>query len=373
MRTLNTLLAAVTIAALTACGGGGGGDASSPSAPSNPSSPSAPSNPSSPSPSTPSNVVANEGTLKATAGPSTYAAESYEADAYAALNRLRHAAGAGYLSQDAKLDVAAAAHAKYLTTNRGGSHEQDPSKPDFYETSPYYRVTKAGFDAGLVSEVIGGAGRDGNGWDCVFGLMNSVYHAAGLLSQTTTFGIGFGTDGAGSPLCVINVATTSNERNVQVAPAGSLVAYPYAGQSDVGETFWVAFELPRPPASLFPNMTTGTPVIVNIKNADFMNYQAAGTLSAVVTTFEMKDADGNIVPAAILADPVLTGSGVTLHSDNMLSQGFAVLVPLSPLAFNATYTVSFSATLKTGGAPLTKTWSFTTNVNSEPPVLPTMQ
>lgn len=371
MRTLNTLLAAVTIAALTACGGGGGGDAASPSAPSSPSNPTAPTAPA--TPSAPANVVANEGTLKATAGPSTYAAESYEADAYAALNRLRHASGAGYLSQDAKLDVAAAAHAKYLTTNQTGGHEQDPSNTDFYGTSPYYRVTKAGFDAGLVGEAVGGAGRNGNGWDCVFGLMNSVYHSAVLLSQTTTFGIGFGTDGAGSPLCVINVATTSNERNVQVAPAGSLVAYPYAGQSDVRETFWVAFETPRPSATLFPNMTTGTPVIVNVKNADFVNFQAAGTLAAVVTTFEMKDADGNIVPAAILADPALTGSGVTLHRDSLLSQGFAVLVPLSPLAFNATYTVTFSATLKTGGAPLTKTWSFTTNVNSEPPTLPTMQ
>ncbi len=373
MRTLNTLLAAVTIAALTACGGGGGGDASSPSAPSNPSSPSAPSNPSSPSPSTPANVVANEGTLKAAAGPATYSSDSLEADAYSMLNIARHSAGAGYLSQSAQLDVAAAAHAKYLTTNRTARHDQDPSKTDFYEVSPYSRIAKAGYDAGYATEVIGGTGASEKGSRCVLGLLNTVYHAAALLSPTTNVGVSFGTDGAGVPLCVLNLASKSSERNVQVAPSGSLVAYPYDGQTDVMENFWVASEVPRPPVTLFPNMTTGTPIIVNISNADFVNFKAAGTLSAVVTKFEMKDADGNLVPAAILADPGITGSGVTLHPDSLLGAGFAILVPLSPLSLGATYTVTFSATLKTGGAPLTKTWSFTTNVNGELPSLPTIQ
>lgn len=369
MRTLNTLLAAVTVAALTACGGGGGGETASPGSPTSP----APSTPSTPtSPSTPANVVANEGTLQTVAGPSAYAPDSFEADIYATLNSVRHMAGAGYMSQSAQLDVAATAHAKYLETNQTGGHEQDPSKPDFYEVSHYSRIAKAGFDAGYATEVIGGLSRNAKGSNCVFGLMNTVYHAAGLLSPTTNVGAGIGADGAGVPRCVVKLAAKSTERNVQVAPAGSLVAYPYDGQKDVYETFFVGYELPRPPATLFPNMTAGTPVIVSMRNADFLNFEAAGTLSTVVTKFEIKDAQGNLVPAAILANPGITGSGVKLNADSLLSAGFAVLVPFSPLSPGVTYTVTFTATLKTGGAPLTKTWSFTTDPNAkvEPPLLP---
>jgi uncharacterized protein YkwD len=349
MRTFNTLLAAVTLAALTACGGGGGGDAPAPSNPSNP--------------TNPVDVVSSEGTLKTIAGSATYAQGSLEADAYSAINIARHSAGAGYVSQSAQVDVAAAAHAKYLTTNlvSGIGHTEDASKVDFYEVSPSSRIAKAGFSAGYTTEVIGGTGASMKGSDCVLGLMNTVYHAAAILSPTTNVGVGFGTDGAGIPMCVLNFAAASSESYVQVAPAGSLVAYPYAGQTNLLETFYVAYETPRPSTTLFPNTTAGTPVIVSVRNADFVNFKAAGTLAAVVTKFELKDASGNLVPAGILASAGITGAGVTMTPDTNLGEGFAVLVPLSPLAKGATYTATFTATLKTGGSPLTKVWSFTTN------------
>lgn len=349
MRTLNTLLAAVILAALTACGGGGGGgDSSTPNNPSNP--------------NNPVDVVASEGTLKTIAGPAT-SHNSLEADAYSAINMVRYSAGTGYVSQSAQVDVAAFAHAKYLTTHltSGIGHTEDAAKVDFYEVTPSSRIAKAGFAAGYTTEVIGGTGASMKGSDCVLGLMNTVYHAAAILSPATHVGVGFGMDGAGIPMCVVDFAAAASESNVQVPPAGSLVAYPYAGQTNLLETFYVAYESPRPSATLFPSATAGTPVIVNVRNADFVNYKAAGTLAAVVTKFELKDAGGNLVPAGILASSGITGSGVTVSPDINLGEGFAVLVPLSPLVKGATYTVTFRATLKTGGAPLTKTWSFTTN------------
>lgn len=350
-----TLCAAFAALALAACGGDSGSPAAG-SAGTNPPGVGGGTNPA-------ADVVVSAGTLKTSAGLSTYAQNSLQADAFSAINQARSAAGAGYVSQSAQMDVAAAAHAKYQTTNiaSGLTHTEDATKADFYEVSPGSRIAKAGFSASYTTEVIGGTGASMKGSDCVLGLMNTVYHAAAILSPTTNVGVGFGTDAAGIPMCVVDFAAATGENYVQVAPAGSLVAYPFAGQANLMETFYVAGEIPRPPVTLLPNATAGTPVIVNVRNADFVNFKAVGTLSAVVTKFELKDAGGNLVPAGILANPGISGSGVTLTADYNLGEGFAVLVPKSPLAKGVAYTATFTATLKTGGAALTKTWSFTTN------------
>lgn len=332
--------------ALAACGGGGGGDTGGGGT------------------TSPVDVVASAGTLKTSTGSFMYAANSLEADAFATLNQARSAAGAGYVSQSAALDTAAAAHARYLTTNItwGIVHTEDPSKGDYYEATPASRLAKAGFSAGFSTEVIGGTGATMKGSDCVLGLLNTVYHAAALLSRGTHVGLGFGTDAGGIPLCVADLGNLASESYTQVAPTGELIAYPYVGQTGVLETFYVAYEVPRPSATLFPNTTAGTPVVVNVRNADFVNLKAAATLNVAVSKFELKDAGGNIVPAGILANSGVAGSGVTLTPDSNLGEGFVVLVPLSPLSKGATYTAAFTATLKAGGTPVTKSWSFSTNL-----------
>lgn len=312
----------------------------------------------------PTPVVASAGTLTTTVAAATYADNSLHQSAFNALNLVRKNAGAGLVSQNAALDTSAGAHAKYLTTNIAtaftvNAHTEDPSKPGFFEATVGLRMAKAGFSAGgYWSEVIGGTGASRQGSDCVLGLLGTVYHAAALLNQSTNIGIGFGTDTANIPMCVADLGAKSTESYPQVAPSGQIVAYPYDGQTGLFYSFDITFEVPRPPVALFPNATSGTPVIVNIRNSDFVNYKAAGTLTPVVTKFEIKDAGGNLVPVGILANSGITGSGVSMTADANLSEGFAVLVPLSPLAKGGTYTVTFTATLKTGGDPLTKTWRF---------------
>lgn len=347
--------AAVLASLLAACGGGGGGSPSSV----------VPGSASGGFTNPPADVVSATGTLQASAAAPGYAASSAESSAYAALNAARGSAGAGLLAQNAQLDIAAAAHAKYLTTNIASTtdfHAEEATKSDFYATSPAERAMKAGYTGTFSTEAIGGTGASLQGADCVWGLLNTVYHAAALLSQSTQVGVGFGTDAAGIPMCVMDLGAASGTAYPQVAATGSLTAYPYDGQTNVLETFYVAYETPRPSATLFPNLTAGTPVVVNVRNADYVNGQAAGTLSAVVTAFTLKDAGGNLVPAAILANTALTaGPGVTLNADSKLSDGFAVLVPLSPLSTGAAYTATFAATLKAGSAPVTKTWAFVTN------------
>lgn len=309
-------------------------------------------------------VVEDSGTVQVVVGDNTYVAGSLAKGAFDALNTARRNAGAGVLAQSAALDMAATAHALYLTSNiaDGIGHEEIKGKVDFYEATQDLRIARAGFDAGATTEVIGGTGPSLKGADCVYGMLNTVYHGAALLNQLSNVGIGFGKDSVGVPLCVVNLANLATERYTQIPQSGSVIAYPYAGQTDVMETFYVGFETPRPPASLFPNTTAGTPVIVNLRNADFMNYQAAGTLDVVVKQFELKDAGGNLTPVGILAHPTIKGSDVQLSPDNILGLGVMTLVPLSPLTKGTKYTVIFSATLKNGDKPVTKTWSFTTKV-----------
>ncbi|MEJ6002535.1 CAP domain-containing protein [Paucibacter soli] len=351
-KTLRFAFVVTLTAALAACGGGGG----SSTAPSTPTTPT--------TPTTPVPVVSDAGNLKTSAAAPTYAAGTLAESAYTALNTVRLAAGAGLLSQDAQIDVAAAAHAKYLTTNLStvtSYHNEDSSKFDFYAVTPGDRIAKAGYSAAFSTEAVGGTGASQLGADCVLGLLNTVYHGAALLSRNSAVGFGFGLDGAQIPLCVADLASPVADKIGQVPAVASLVAYPYAGQKSVMETFYVGAESPRPSAVLFPNATAGTPVLVSVRNADYLNFQDAGTLNATVTEFSLKDAGGNAVAAAVVANSALKGQGVTLNADANLAEGFAVLVPLAPLVKGQTYTATFTATLKAGGAALTKTWSFSTN------------
>jgi uncharacterized protein YkwD len=348
LMTVRAVGALTLVAALAACGGG----SSAPTAPTTPT-----------TPTTPTPVIADAGNLKSSVAASTYVAGSLDDSAYKALNTVRQAAGAGLLTQDARIDVAAAAHAKYLTTNLAtvtNYHNQDSALADYYSVTPTDRLTKAGFASVNSTEVIGGTGSSRLGSDCILGLLNTAYHGPALLSRNTAVGIAFGADVAGIPMCVAKLATPTGDRFGQVPAVAGLVAYPYPGQTGVMETFYVGSESPRPPVALFPNATAGTPILVSVRNADYLNFHDAGTLNATVTAFNLKDAGGNLVPAAILADSALKGSGVTLNADANLAEGFAVLVPLAPLVKGQTYTATFTATLKTGGTALTKTWSFTT-------------
>lgn len=339
------LIALATLLTLAACGGGGGSGTDSPS-----------------QPSAPTEFVPSAGTIQASVAPLTYTTGSVQESAMNALNQARLAAGVGQLAQSAQIDVAAQAHAAYVSLNGSVSHDEVQTGAGFYAATPSQRIAKAGFSASMSSEVIGGTGASRLGSDCALGLLGSVYHGATLLSSYTHAGVGTALDGLGVPTCVINLASTPQQQLGQIMPASTFGAYPFNGQTKVFEIFYAGYEIPRPPVSLFPNLMVGTPVHANVRNADYLNFRQAGTLSLTVTQFELRDAVGNLIDAHIMAEKAAkAGPGVTLNADNILPDGFIVLVPKSPLLKGQTYTARFSATLKAGGTPLTKIWSFTTN------------
>lgn len=308
-----------------------------------------------------SDVATASGSLQTSVPTPDYAAGSQGDVSMSALNEARRNAGAGLLQQSKALDTAAQAHVQYLVINIGATgHTEEPVKPSFYEIRPELRMAKAGFAPGYSAEVINTRGTL-LGVDCVGQMLATVYQASALLGPATHTGFGFSGNFAVKPICIGNFATAQTDTLGQYAAAGALVAYPYGGQTNVPPDYNVDFDSPRPSATLVPNTPAGTPVIVNVRNADYLNFRAAGTLDAVVTRFELKDAGGNAVTAVLLANqPIRAGAGVVLNADGNLPDGAIALVPLSPLAPAKTYSVSFSATLKTGGAPLAKSWSFTT-------------
>lgn len=308
-----------------------------------------------------SDVASASGSLQTSVPTPDYAAGSQGDVSMSALNEARRNAGAGLLQQSKALDTAAQAHVQYLAINIGATgHTEEPVKPSFYEIRPELRMAKAGFAPGYSAEVINTRGTL-LGVDCVGQMLATVYQASALLGPATHTGFGFSANFAVKPICIGNFATAQSDDVGQYAAAGALVAYPYGGQTNVPPDYNVDFDSPRPSATLVPNTPAGTPVIVNVRNADYLNFRAAGTLDAVVTRFELKDAGGNAVTAVLLANqPIRAGTGVVLNADGNLPDGAIALVPLSPLAPAKTYSVSFSATLKTGGAPLAKSWSFTT-------------
>ena len=220
------------------------------------------------------------GTLQVTAGPSTYAAGSVADSAYNALNVARIAAGAGAVSTSSLLDSAATFHATYVIANissGGYSHYEDRTKPNFYGRGIGDRLAKAGYSPSNWGEVIGGNGTNGTGADFTHALLNTVYHGMVMLSQNTEVGFGAIAPNPPSYLIVANFGTPASAPDAQIPGSGAMVAYPFPGQTDVLSFFDLDSEMPRMPLTLFPNQNVGAPVLVNIRNADFVNANVAGT------------------------------------------------------------------------------------------------
>jgi hypothetical protein len=308
--------------------------------------------------------VPSAGTLQLVVDTANYPGGSTEGATWRDLNTARQVAGAGWLAQSTALDTAAAAHATYLTSNIDVTgHAEDPGKTGYYAATPADRASKAGFAASFTAEAISNYRPQVNllGLDCPGDLLNSVYNAVALLGPATHVGLhGWASTTSGAKFCLALVAAPSNRPEGQVVPAGKMVAYPYDGQTGVIESVNLQVEAPRPSAAALPNNLAGTPVIVNVRNADYLNLNRLGSLNPKVTQFSMTDGSGNAVPSAVLAHAALTGAGVALTQDANLPVGTVMLVPLSQLSRSQVYTVTFGATLKDGGPTLQKTWSFTT-------------
>ena len=218
MRHLQALFALTAAAALTACGGGGGD-----------SSPPPPTPPPAPVPA-PNPAVGTNGTLQTSVAAANYGSDTRRLNAFNELDTVRLGAGAGLLAQSTALDTSALDHANYLSANGFNSadsaHDETSGLADFTGTDPFVRMVAAGYNYSYAAEVIGDIGSTSATSDCVGDLLDTVYHAASMLSRVTDVGFGFGT-GAAAGMCTIDMASPSGGSATQIPPSGAIVAYPY--------------------------------------------------------------------------------------------------------------------------------------------------
>ena len=313
-------------------------------------------------------VAASNGALLSTVPAPSYT-QTEQLAIYNQLSTLRANSGAGLLVQNAALDQAAASHAAYLVSNNLadngtylhtaqtggvlGGHYESVANTGFTGAGPQDRATAAGY-TGSVNEIesFGAA----SGQACFASLENSVYHLINLISPSVDLGLTFNAGTSGAGLCTLVLGLPTGNTG-QYAPAGSYAVYPYDGQTGVAPKFYNQAEFPTPAADL---STAGHPIIISLYN------QTNKTLSAnqvVVHSFTLTKSGGISTQVRVLAGTGVTSDGPTLTVDtNVSAPGFLVAVPLTPLAANTSYTVSFAASVNQ--TAVVKSWTFTTGAEN---------
>ncbi len=280
------------------------------------------------------------------------------------LDALRQAAGAGGLVRSQELELSAGWHAAYLSRNGLRSaptvHAETAGLPGFTGADPFVRMRTAGYRPAYATEVIGDVGSTAGDSDCVDHLMNTIYHAALLLSRVTEAGVAFG-EGAYAGTCTIDLGTplgATSEPGPGPGPEpgpgpgpGEIVRYPWPGMVATVGSFQVGSENPRPPPSRLPNANAGLPVLAGLRNADFL--AAAPAAHVEIQRFDLSDSNGRLVPSVVFADSLISGRGVV--SDVGLHGLFAALVPEVPL-LPGRYQVTLRATIGTQAIASTPWW-----------------
>lgn len=272
------------------------------------------------------------------------------------LDELRRAAGAGGLVRSELLGLSASRHAAYLSRNGFRSvptvHAETEGLPGFTGADPFVRMRTAGYRMSYATELIGDVGSHAVDTDCLVHLMNTVYHAALLLSRVTEAGVAYG-EGSAAGMCIIDLAAPVGASDMQTPGSGEIVRYPWPGMVAATGTYLVGSENPRPPPSLLPNANAGIPVLVGLRNADFVS--AAAGAGVEIQRFELSDAHGLLVPGIVFADRVITGPGIV--ADIGLHGVFAAFVPQLPLE-PGRYRVTLRATIAGTHAIAPPAWFF---------------
>jgi uncharacterized protein YkwD len=266
-------------------------------------------------------------------------------DGRAWINYRRSQVGMSVLAENAQIDVAAQGHSDYQRINSADlpTHVQVAGKQGFTGAQLQDRLANAGYvintkNDNAIGEVIS-ATKGGNGFTMAEELITAIYHRFVIFEPV------FKEIGSGSATTPANYTyfTADFAANNGYGPGlakGVLATWPFSGQIDVPVNFFTDNEEPDPvpdkginevgyPVSVHANLTSSLAV-------QSFTIHAHGTSTNLTTRLLAQATDPNM-------------------STNTSA---AAIIPLSKLAAGTTYDVSFSGTID--GAPVSKTWSFTT-------------
>ena len=306
----------VVVLALAACGGGGGGGSSSvPSAVT----PTAPITPPAPEPGAPA-LTNNTAT-----------------DGLNWLNFRRSQAGLSVLTRNALIDAAATGHSNYQKLNTV-THVQVVGKPGFTGVHLLDRLQAVGYatPSYFYGEVIS-ASNTTSGVYLAEELITAIYHRFAIFEpRFKEIGAGAVSNATGYTIFTNNFA--ANDGYGPGIGKGNIATWPVDGQTRVLTNFFSDFEEPDP-----------------VENVDEVGYpisvHADADVTLTVTSFTVKPRGGVNLPAKLL-------SKATDSANMGNNTSAAAIVPLSKLAANTVYDVSFSGLAD--GTPISKSWSFTT-------------
>ncbi|OIN93379.1 MAG: hypothetical protein AUJ20_04305 [Comamonadaceae bacterium CG1_02_60_18] len=250
---------------LTACGGGGGDEMTAGA--------------------TPTGASATQIASKAVTLPvSTYSPASAELGAWTVLQTARALCGFGALRQVARLDAAALAHARYLTSesvanaSSGLSHlETNTGNPSYTGYEPWDRTQHQGYGT-QVAEILEGTTWNYDvanppvfpsmlerGAQSMLNLLTTVYHLQGAMYEGADVGMG-------ADLQTLVQGTSKREeyrfgslngyqtQRIKLGQ-GQLATYPCQDSINVPPAFAPAYETPNPfPAITSAQQTVGPPI-----------------------------------------------------------------------------------------------------------------
>lgn len=315
LRVRQVALACTAAWALVACGGGGGGG--SHAGTSNGSPPAGFSGQDASAP-TPTNNIATDGLNW--------------------INYRRSQIGMPALARNGVIDAAAQGHSDYQRINNVVTHDQTPGKPGFTGVRLEDRLKKAGYvfsGTNAIGEVIS-ATSNGSGFYMAEELITAIYHRF-VIFEPVFKEIGAGAATTSANYSYFTADFVANAGYGTGIPAGTIVTWPFNGQTQVTPEFNSDYEEPDP----VPDRgVVGYPVSVHTNfdrtlTVQSFTMRAHGSNTDLQTRLLTKAADANTTTASV-----------------------AAIVPLSKLASGTTYDVTFTGAVD--GTPVSRSWSFTT-------------
>jgi uncharacterized protein YkwD len=316
--------------ALAACGGGGGGGGSTPPVAVTPVPPVT-----NPPVTPPSDVDPNAPVLT----------NNIAVDGRNWINYRRTQLGIPTVAQNAQIDIAALGHSEYQRIN-GITHTQDPSKQGFTGATLKDRLNAAGWtvpSAGFAYGEVISATTSMDGAFMAEELITAIFHRF-VIFQPMFKEIGTGAASTSANYTYFTADFGARDGWGTGIPRGTVVVWPFDGQTKVTTNFFSDFEAPDPIPDVGIN-EVGYPISVEA-NLDHV---------LTVQTFTVRPRGGSDLTVRLLA-PGSNNGEVPLYG--------AAIIPMTPLKAATTYDVTFVGTATTtnpaGTVQINRTWSFTT-------------
>ncbi|WP_081933909.1 CAP domain-containing protein [Massilia sp. 9096] len=257
------------------------------------------------------------------------------------LNYRRTQLGLPELTENGMIDQAAQRHSDYQVVN-GITHTEDPAKQGFTGVTLDKRMNAAGYTfrgSNAIGEVIA-ASTSTSGFYNAEQLITAIYHRFVIFEPVfKEIGSGAATASGANGYTYFTADMAANNGLGQGLVRGTVVTWPFSGQTQVTPNFFSNQEEPDP----VPDRDeVGYPISVHAN--------MSSTLT--VKSFTVRPHGGSDLPVKQIGNQTTNAQG------QAVAPTAVAIIPLSPLAGKTTYDVSFNGTVD--GTPVSKSWSFTT-------------